>query len=235
MTDTSDTAVHQLPHLRTGTKVQLNSSDGKLHVFTTFVGIDREQAVIFHLPSRNEVIKSSDSSRVGTVWYENILINKPDLIVRFIDDGVVYAFKASIIDIVTSKVQLLILEYPTEICARSLRKEPRYDCTLRAKLLSDIQQEGLLKDLSYSGCQIRIPNLEPNETLKELKSREEKIALEVLFPSSDSFEKLAGKVISVLPCENELRIGIAFEGKADAVKEYLDQLQLQNDLSMVAG
>ena len=46
---------------------------------------------------------------------------------------------------------------------------------------------------------------------------------------------MTGKVISVLSYENELRVGVAFEGKTDPVKGYLDLLQLQNGLSMVSS
>jgi len=235
MADTSETAINQLPHLRTGVRVQLSSPDGKLQLFTPFVGIEGDKAVILHLPSRGEVEKNNNNERAAVVWYENLLQNKPGVVVRFIDGGVVYAFKCSVLDVVTGKVQLLVLEYPKDICTRCVRKEPRYDCTLRVKLLSDIQQEGLLKDLSYNGCQIRLQNQEHLEMLKELKSREEKIDLEMLLPSGDDFEKMTGKVISVLSYENELRVGIAFEGKTDPVKGYLDQLQLQNGLSMVSN
>ena len=235
MTDTSDTAVNQLPHLRTGVRVQLSSPDGKLQLFTPFVGIEGDKAVILHLPSRSEVEKNNNNERAAVIWYENLLQNKPGVVVRFIEGGVVYAFKCSVLDVVTGKVQLLVLEYPKDICTRCVRKEPRYDCTLRVKLLSDVQQEGLLKDLSYNGCQVRLQNQEHLEMLKELKSREEKIDLEMLLPSGDDFEKMTGKVISVLSYENELRVGVAFEGKTDPVKGYLDLLQLQNGLSMVSN
>ncbi|WP_370276884.1 flagellar brake protein [Pontibacterium sp.] len=235
MTDTSDTAVNQLPHLRTGVRVQLSSPDGKLQLFTPFVGIEGDKAVILHLPSRSEVEKNNNNERAAVIWYENLLQNKPGVVVRFIEGGVVYAFKCSVLDVVTGKVQLLVLEYPKDICTRCVRKEPRYDCTLRVKLLSDIQQEGLLKDLSYNGCQVRLQNQEHLEMLKELKSREEKIDLEMLLPFGDDFEKMTGKVISVLSYENELRVGVAFEGKTDPVKGYLDLLQLQNGLSMVSN
>lgn len=235
MTDTSDTAVHQLPHLRTGTRVQLSSPDGKFQLFTPFVGFEGDKAVILHLPSRNEVERINNNERAAVVWYENLLQNKPGVVVRFIEGGVVYAFKCSVLDVVTGKVQLLILEYPKDICTRCVRKEPRYDCTLRVNLLSDIQQEGLLKDLSYNGCQIRLQNMEHLETLKELKSREEKVGLEMLLPFSDDFEKMTGKVISVISYEHEMRVGIVFEGRTDPVKGYLDQLQLQDRLSMIAG
>ena len=235
MTDTSVAAVHQLPSLRTGIRVQLSSPDGKLQLFTPFVGIDSDKAVILHLPSRSEVEKNNENERAALAWYENLLQNKPGVVVRFIDGGVVYAFQCSVLDVVTSKIQLLILEYPEDICTRCVRKEPRYDCTLRVKLLADLQQEGLLKDLSYSGCQVRLQNLEHLEMLKELKSRGEKVDMAILLPSSDNFEKMTGKVISVISYENEVRVGIAFEGKADPVKGYLDQLQLQNGLSMVSN
>ena len=145
MTDTSDTAVNQLPHLRTGVRVQLSSPDGKLQLFTPFVGIEGDKAVILHLPSRSEVEKNNNNERAAVIWYENLLQNKPGVVVRFIEGGVVYAFKCSVLDVVTGKVQLLVLEYPKDICTRCVRKEPRYDCTLRVKLLSDVQQEGIVK------------------------------------------------------------------------------------------
>ncbi len=220
-------AAIDLPHIKSGTLAQLCSQDGKIRFFTPLVGVDENKLIVAHLPSVREMQHKLCHAFISANWYENFLALKPDLILRFVDHGVVYAFRTSVIEVIQTRTRLLLLDYPQEIHSRNVRKEPRYPCTLAANILSGIRQRGQVNDLSYGGCQLRLPGADALHQIRDAKVEDSAIKLEILFPHRDAFRTLEGRVITVLPCENGLRIGMAFKDRPAPVREYLDRLSLR--------
>lgn len=221
------TPVEQLPNFRAGTRIQISSQDGKLRFLTSLVGIDGTDVIVAHLPTTEELEIGHCKIQMPLQWYEAFFRVKEDLVIRLVDRGVVYAFETSVVEVAGHKNRLLMLNYPKQIFLRDLRCEPRYPCTLLSRVYCRTQVfEGMIKDISQGGCQIRVPQGEYLEEFKKLQQSGLCIAFEIRLPNEDSYFLFKGDLISVLPQAYGLRLGTAFKSSYPEVKEYLGSLSL---------
>lgn len=221
------TPVEQLPNFRAGTRIQISSQDGKLRFLTSLVGIDGTDAIVAHLPTTEELEVGHCKIEMPLRWYEAFFKVKENLVIRLVDRGVVYAFETSVLEVAGHKSRLLMLNYPKKIFLQDLRREPRYPCTLLSHLHCRRQQfEGVVKDISNGGCQIRVPNGDQLDSFKDLKKSGLCVAFDIRFPNCDSYYLFKGDIISVLSQPYGLRLGIAFKSQYPEVSGYLDSLCL---------
>lgn len=227
MQQISVTPLEYLPNFRVGTKVQISSQDGKMRFLTSLVGVHDQDVIVAHLPTAEELLEKCGCSQVPLQWYETFFNVKQDLILRLVDKGVVYAFETSVMEITGSKNRMIMLSYPTKVYQQELRKEPRYPCTLLAHIYCRHEQfDGLIKDVSNGGCQIRLPDHESLQKIRQLKESGFFITFEILFPDNDSYFVFKGDLISVLPLQRGLRLGIAFKNQYTEIAKYLTALHL---------
>lgn len=222
------TPVEQLPNFRAGTRIQISSQDGKLRFLTSLVGIDGTQVIVAHLPTTEELEVGHCKIEMPLRWYEAFFKVKENLVIRLVDRGVVYAFETSVLEVVGHKSRLLMLRYPNEIFLQDLRRDPRYPCTLLSHLHCRKQEfEGVVKDISKGGCQIRVQQGDQLEAFKDLQKSGLCLAFDIRFPSSDGNFLFKGDLISVLPQPYGLRLGIAFKSTYSEVSDYLGALYQQ--------
>lgn len=223
------TPVDQLPNFRAGTRIQISSQDGKLRFLTSLVGIDGHDAIVAHLPTTEELEVGHCKVTIPLQWYEAFFKVKENLVIRLVDKGVVYAFETSVLEVAGHKSRLLMLNYPKEIYLQDLRKEPRYPCTLLARVYSERELlEGLVKDISFSGCQIRIPEGYKLDEFKSMRGADHFMAFEIMLPECDSYYVFKGDLISVLSQPYGLRLGISFKSAYSEIKGYLNSLHLDD-------
>ncbi|MDI3325451.1 flagellar brake protein [Pontibacterium granulatum] len=221
------TPVEQLPNFRAGTRIQISSQDGKLRFITSLVGIDGTNVIVAHLPTTEELEVGHCKIQMPLQWYEAFFRVKENLVIRLVDRGVVYAFETSVMEVAGHKNRLLMLNYPERIFLQDLRREPRYPCTLLSRVYCRKQLfEGVIKDISQSGCQIRVPQSDQLEAFKSLQQSGLCMAFEIRFPNENSYYLFKGDLISVLAQPYGVRLGIAFKSSYPEVKEYLGSLSL---------
>jgi hypothetical protein len=194
---------------------------------TSLVGVHDQDVIVAHLPSTEELLEKYGYSQIPLRWYEAFFKVKQGLILRLVDKGVVYAFETSVVEVAGSQSQMIMLSYPSKVYQQELRKEPRYPCTLLAHIYCRHEQfEGVVKDVSSGGCQIRLPDHEAVQKVHQLKNSGFLITFEVLFPDNDTYFVFKGDLISVLSLQCGLRLGIAFKKQYTEIKKYLGALHL---------
>lgn len=227
MGNVAENTLTQLPNVRVGTMVQVSSLNGEIRFFTPLVGIHGRDVIVAHLPSTGELKRTYRFMDDPLKWYQTFFKVKHHMVLRLVHKGVAYAFETSVVDVVGGNSHLLILRYPEQVFLRELRKEPRFPCSLMTQLpCGSVKIDGLVKDISQGGCQVRLESTVVSRYLKELKEARELIEFDVFFPQIDAFSRLWGHVVSVIPVEDRLRLGLVFKGEHTAVNEYLDTLHL---------
>jgi hypothetical protein len=76
-----------------------------------------------------------------------------DLILRFLHEGSIKAFKTTVISTVLNPYKLLFCAFPAEIRDHNLRKSPRIKCFLPASIIKEESNyDGIIVDLGKGGC-----------------------------------------------------------------------------------
>lgn len=221
------TPIEHLPNFRVGTKVQISSQDGKIRFLTSLVGVHDQDVIVAHLPTAEELSEKCGCSQIPLQWYEAFFKVKQELILRLVDKGIVYAFETSVMEVAGSKSRMIMLNYPAKVYQQELRKEPRYPCTLLAQVHCRNEQfEGLVKDVSSGGCQIRLQDPDAKAKVMQMKDSGCFVTFEILFPNHSTYFVFKGDLISVIALQCGLRLGIAFKSDYNEIKKYLRALHL---------
>lgn len=211
-----ESSVSYLPRLSAGIVVQVVSRDGTLKMLTPLVEAGGDEVVIGRLPN-------SSSERQCYFGFNQTLL------IRTIDRGVIYSCETRVVDVSLHRARLRICTAPQEICRQYKRTEKRYDCALCAYLHGHCAvQDGRVENISTGGCQLTVDDQQVIDEIKVLKAQNKPLGFEVLFPHSDRYQQLQGKVVSLIeelqdsPC----RVGLAFCSDRDVVAEYIQLLRL---------
>ncbi|WP_027186055.1 flagellar brake protein [Desulfovibrio inopinatus] len=117
--------------------VELKGLGGRFKTY--FVGLVPNKSFITRMPMAIDV-------------REHIYPDK-NVMVRFLSEGVIYSFKASIDGSIMRPVPLLFVSYPDKIEVVNLRKSQRVDCFLPVIAhLDELRYEGMITNISTSGC-----------------------------------------------------------------------------------
>ncbi len=118
---------------------------------TKFIGAHSDHRILLEIPN-------IDESDLKYFFQEGFW-----LIVRAISqrgEGGVVQFRSQLLHIVDEPLSLIILSIPQSMQVTNLRKEPRYEVNLGARLCTgDTQVRCELRDMSKSGCRFILPAL----------------------------------------------------------------------------
>lgn len=227
MLETNATSVNQLPDIRVGTVVQVSSQDGKFRFLTSLVDVDAQETIVAHLPSADELRQKEGFANASLNWYEQFFMVNRLLRLRLVDNGVIYAFETSVQEIAGCKSRLLVLDYPQQVTRHNLRSEPRYACELLALVKGEgCSHDGVVKNISYGGCQIRLSDIRVMDEILQLKRSGVPLRYEVKFPHCDRYCELQGRIVSVLEKQDTLWVGVAYDDEFGEIQKYRDILQL---------
>jgi c-di-GMP-binding flagellar brake protein YcgR len=128
-------------------------------------------------------------------------------------EGAVVHFRSQLQHIFRSPIPMVSLSIPQTMQVTQLRKEPRYDVNLEARVLAESHKlDCEIRDLSKSGCRfITAPLSRPFQVGEE-------ITLHVQNSKNSHFDPLYGKVCNLQRSLHYARYGIAFSdnGKHNA-------------------
>lgn len=131
------------------------------------------------------------------------------VIVRYLHAGVVYGFKAEVLNVLTDPSFLLLISYPHRIETVNLRQNPRIDCFLFSE--AEIQGhivEGVIVDLSTGGCRFFMKN--PDGESSFVRQLDDPITLRTELMGRGTSVALRGKVRHIKLDETRIDLGIQF-------------------------
>jgi c-di-GMP-binding flagellar brake protein YcgR len=193
-----------------GTRVELEL-DGVMAKLKSFcVGALPEDCLIFKYPSIT-----------GLGLETNKLFEGNKITVRYVDRGNVFAFQSELLGFVTAPVKLIFVTYPTTIVRHSLRKVQRVECPLFAEVdVSRERFEGLIKDISVSGCRLSIITQSASEVLPNIEVGQ-MLSIHCALSGIEAPTIITGQVKSVQREGNRITLGTSFH---DIDLEVLDRL-----------
>ena len=189
-----------------GTKVYIEIDGVNFSVTSIFIGMLKDEFMIVTLPKRYKSVK-------------NKLFAGNKLVVKYLYDGSVYAFQTSVLELITTPIRALALEYPKVVQKRELRNIKRNNVVIPGRVEAKKTEFAVVvNDISRSGCRFRYQDDKSN-----LSSLRENDILRIycLFPGcSDEIGALAC-VRNVRREQDQLLVGAEFQ---DITKNFLNPL-----------
>lgn len=126
-----------------GTKVYLEIEGVNFSVTSIFIGMLRDEFMIVTLPKRYKSVK-------------NKLFPSNQMIVKYLYDGSVYAFQTSVIEVITTPIRALAIDYPKVVQKRELRSGRRKSVVIPGKVeAKNAEFPVVVFDFSKSGCRFK--------------------------------------------------------------------------------
>lgn len=205
-----------------GTKILLEIGGTPDKLATTCVGFSRGRFVVTNMP----VVPEHNREALHQMLYPDNTV-----IARFLHEGTVMGFSTTLIKAVSIPFPLLFLAYPARLEFHDLRRHPRVPCCIPASVnLEDGQVQGMITDLSRTGCQFTASR----DAAGQPKPRvDERIILNcALFGSSHQAE-LPAAVKRMTISERHLNLGLKFTSLPAETQSVLEGF-LHHALSVLA-
>lgn len=191
-----------------GTKMLLEVSGLPGKLATVCVGHAKGRFVVTHMP----VVPDGGREALHQMLY-------PDngIIARFLLEGTVMGFSASIIRTVQIPFPLLFVTYPSRLESLDLRRHRRVPCCIPAAIqLDDTPAQGMIVDLSLTGCQFSA--IVQAEHAPQLRIDDQVELRCELFGAAEN-ARLPAVVKRVGVSEKRLEIGLKFQEIAQTTKD----------------
>jgi hypothetical protein len=144
-------------------------------------------------------------------------VTKSPMIVGYTHDDIVYGFRTSVLDVVSSPAKLFFLKYPDKIDKLSVRKKLRHECEVEAQaMLGNDLVELLIIDISKEGCQCVIKTMgSGDDALYGMTQVDKSIGIMVHLPGTNGACNLQGVIRNIGKDVDKIRLGVMFENVPD--------------------
>ncbi|WP_300458530.1 flagellar brake protein [Desulfobacula sp.] len=188
-----------------GTKVYLETEEGRFSVTSIFVGMLTDEFMIITPPKGDNAIKDK-------------LFPGRKMVVKYLYDGSIYAFQTSVIEMITTPISALVIHFPKGVQQRELRVAKRNNVVIPGRI--EINKTGfdvLVNDINKNGCRFKY-----RDNTKKIALREgDFLRLYCRFPGvSDEIGAMAC-VRNVRKEQGQVFIGLEFQ---DMTKTFLTPL-----------
>ncbi|MDD9305258.1 MAG: flagellar brake protein [Desulfobacter sp.] len=123
-----------------GTKVYLEIDGVTFSVTSVFVGMLKDEFMIITLPQKYKSVKNK-------LYPGNIMI------VKYLHEGSVFAFQAGVIEMITTPIRAIALEYPKVVQQRELRGSRRRAVVIPGRVEAKRSDTPVIvNDISKKGC-----------------------------------------------------------------------------------
>lgn len=193
-------------------EIQISGLNVPARFQTDFVGVIKGRWFIVTMP---------DAKRYGELR-EHLHEGVP-LIVRFVlenDNGEICAFRTDIDFVVNHPTKMLFLDWPSQVESRVIRQGRRFDAFLPAVISrltedngSDLSENGVILDVSETGCRLKhkYPPNEEGEPEKPDWESGQRVQLTV--QQKGNGEIKLGCIVRQIKCKDgECELGLQFNG-----------------------
>ena len=192
-------------YVKTGVEMSLTAGDRSFCGKCTYVGQVRDQYIVVTPPPDFPAI-------------ENKLLQADQIMVSYLFERDIFEFPSKLMEVNHNPLMLLILQFPDSIEKKELRSQKRICCFLSATMkINDETQDGIIKDISKSGCRCVFEN---SGKLEKALRIDDQIALAFGFPGIFDRQEIMGKIKDIRKKGSRLDIGIEFARVAWWVPPY---------------
>jgi len=194
-----------------GTQLEIEIEGVPTRIKSSLVGIEPDEYLI---------IKAPEAALPDSI--KNKLFRGNQIVVRYLCKGTLFGFRSQLVQVTSTPIRLLFVEYPKTIEAYDLRSHERVDCFLPAKIeIKDEEKNGAILDISEGGCRCVIKSSEgeklPSVQIGEL------ITLSCQFPGTESEQVISGEVKNVGMDKQKAVLGIQFHEIAPGLQNIIAQ------------
>lgn len=189
-----------------GTTVYLGIDGVNFSVTSIFIGLLRDEFMIVTLPKRYKSVK-------------NKLFPSNKMVVKYLYDGSVYAFQTSVIEMITTPIRALVIEYPKVVQQRELRIIKRNNVVIPGRIEAKQAEAPIVVfDISRNGCCFKYHDDKTNMTsLRE----GDLLRVHCCFPGFPDEAAVMAVVRNVRRERGRLCVGTQFQ---DPAKPFLNPL-----------
>ncbi len=206
-----------------GLPIQVEISGVSLKMGSVSVGYLADNCLIIKYPS---------TGAFGSIASKLFKGNK--VTVRYISGGDVLGFQSELLGTISDPLKLLFIAYPTQIARHSLRSCRRVECYLPADLNidrvknGDIVKDGIITDISSTGCNFTIVKGSPDRVLPDVRMNDP-IILHVQLPGMEDKIELSARIRNMQRDSQKISMGIQFdhidEERKMRIIEYISTLE----------
>jgi len=179
-----------------GTRVYLEIDGVNFSVHSIFVGLLANEFMIITLPKRFKSVK-------------NKLFPGSKMVVKYLYDGSVFAFQTGVIEIMTTPIRALAIEYPKVVQKRELRIVKRNNVVIPGRVeAKQTEFSVLINDISKKGC--RFKYLDAKKNMNPLREGD-LIRVYCQFPGVSEEIGAMAKVRNVSREKEQLLVGAEFQ------------------------
>ena len=165
---------------------------------TVLLGMEPDEYLILKMPLS---LISKDSPPV--------LQQGTPLILRYLYEGTVFGFEASVIQVLQSPGKLLFVEYPERIERYDLRSHRRVDCMLPARSEMGVRSDqGTIVDISETGCRYVIKEKDDQNVPALLVG--DQMTLKFRLPGIAEEQAVSGIIRNINQDNRQAALGIQF-------------------------
>ena len=196
-------------NIQIGAQLILDFKDREEPVTACFVGEKNGKYIVVTFPEE-------ESSYVKDIKKQD------EIRVQYSDNDVRYEFNSKILQLLYDPVDLIVMEYPTEINSVDKRSSERMNCMLSAKLKNQLGNDtrlsiGIIENINKTGCLCILTKRKGKDATF---SEGDQVYLKCQFPGLVGEQTAKGKVIRMQEEDNDVVIGIHFDEKIWWVPPY---------------
>jgi c-di-GMP-binding flagellar brake protein YcgR len=204
----------------------------QIQVEISGVSIKMSSISVGYLADNYLIIKYPSTGAFGSIASKLFKGNK--VTVRYISNGSVFGFQSELLGTTSVPARLLFIACPSVIARHNLRSNRRFECYLPADLNvdrvkgGDVVQEGIITDISSTGCSFNMVKGSPEQSLPDVRLTDT-IVLRSQLPGMENRIELSGNVKNMQRDSQGIRMGIMFneieEERKMRIIEYISTLE----------
>lgn len=145
---------------------------------------------------------------------QNVLDHKffegNEVLVRYMSNGTVYSFESKLRASINKPLHLFFLDYPKVVQKDELRSKQRTNCLIPATFTyREERREGVITDLSATGCQGTVRDLNHKQKIYHLDTGKN-VIISCKFPGVKVAARIHAQVRSVKKSQQRLDFGAQF-------------------------
>ncbi|MEA2105011.1 MAG: flagellar brake protein [Candidatus Cloacimonadota bacterium] len=185
--------------IKLGTQFQLDIKGIDKRLFSELVGMEEGKFLIVKMP---EIYHQQNIS--------SFVSKKKEIVVRYLENGIVYGFETYIIKAIYDPSELLFIDFPIKIENFNLRKNKRILTYFPSKIVFDEEiLNGQIINISKNGC-LLTSDSDNYKKLNKLMKAEADILLTLFMPGVEEEMSIDGKVKNIQSKDKLIEIGINF-------------------------
>lgn len=150
------------------------------------------------------------------------------MVVRFMLDGTIYGFNATLVRKILLPIQMWLMSYPNIVETKTLRQDERLSMLIPASIHGQEKNKALILDLSKGGALVEV-----NQKF-ELGS---KLKISFSLPNNDKVDDMEVEVRGFSTNQNGFQIGTSFDGANQEHRQKINSFigEIKNNTGLVVA